>query len=142
MRETGRLYTNLLLVRYATRDLMTPDGMVIPKGWIAVSPLATQQDPTLYPHPEKWDPHRFLGSSELGDYSSKYRNNELVQFGYGKHACLGEKLTHALLRASLWPTLFDGYQVEVVDGVIEGEGIGGVGVKPNFRENLGDALWC
>jgi hypothetical protein len=57
--------------------------------------------------------------------------------GIGKHACLGEKLTHSLLRASLWPALFDGYQVEIVDGVIDGEGIGGVGVKPNFREYFG-----
>ena len=135
MRETGRFYTNLLLVRHATHDLVTPDGKVIPKGWVAASPLATQQDPTLYAHPERWDPSRFLPAG--GDYSSKFRNNEFVQFGYGKHVCLGEKLTHSLLRASLWPALFDGYQVEVVDGVVEGEGVDGVGVKPNFRENMG-----
>jgi sterol 14-demethylase len=134
MRETGRLYTNLLLVRYATHDLMTPDGKVVPKGWVAASPLATQQDPTLYTRPKEWDPARFLSPD---DYSSKFRHNEFVQFGYGKHVCLGEKLTHSLLRASLWPALFDGYQVEIVDGVVEGEGVDGVGVKPNFGQNLG-----
>ncbi|KAJ9108613.1 hypothetical protein QFC19_002331 [Naganishia cerealis] len=138
LRETGRLYTNLLMLRYVAHDVTTPQGVIIPKGWVAGSPLATQQDPELYDQPGKWDPHRFLSdASSASSYSSKFRNNEFVQFGYGKHACLGEKMTHALLRASLWPELVDNYHLEVVDGLVDGEGIDGVGVKPNYRENMG-----
>ncbi|KAJ9101097.1 hypothetical protein QFC21_003315 [Naganishia friedmannii] len=137
MRETGRLYTNLMMMRYIPQDVTTPEGIIIPKGWVAGSPIATQQDPELYDQPEKWDPRRFLPNASTSSYSSKFRNNEFVQFGYGKHACLGEKITHALLRASLWPELIDNYHVELVDGVVDGEGIDGVGVKPNYRENMG-----
>jgi sterol 14-demethylase len=140
LRETGRLYTNLVLLRWVYRDMVAPGGIIIPKGWLAASPLVTHRDPEIYPRPEEWDPHRFLSDDTATSYASKFRNHEFVQFGYGRHACLGEKLTHCLLRETLWPTLIDNYRVEVVDGVVAGEGLSDVGVEATFSEGLGTTL--
>ncbi|KAJ9101098.1 hypothetical protein QFC21_003316 [Naganishia friedmannii] len=137
LRETGRLYSNLVNLRYVFRDMVAPGGIIIPKGWLAASPLVTQRDPELYPHPEEWEPHRFLSNDPATSYASKFRSHEFVQFGYGRHACLGEKLVHCLLRETLWPTLIDNYRLEVVDGVIAGEGLSNVGVDVTFSEGLG-----
>jgi sterol 14-demethylase len=137
LRETGRLYTNLLMLRLLPQDIVV-EGIVIPKGWLAISPLATQQDPTVYENPEQWDPTRWLASPD--SYTSKFRNSEFVQFGAGAHACLGEKFTHSLLRGVLWPALFDAYDLVLVHGIEDGEGIDGVGVAPNYRENMGTPL--
>lgn len=133
LRETGRLYTNLLMLRFLPNDVVAPGGRLIPRGWVAISPLATQQDPLIFEHPQQWNPERFL----YGSYASMFRSNGFVQFGAGAHACLGEKFTYSLLRGVLWPMLMDGYEVELVNGTTAGEGVDGVGVAPNYRENLG-----
>jgi sterol 14-demethylase len=152
LRETGRLYNNSVMLRYAQHDIQTPSGIVIPRGWIATSPVTVQMDPELYDEPGKWNPRRFLpapsddategGGGRGGDlYATRFRNYEFVQFGGGKHVCSGEKLTHSLLRASIWPALLDNYQLEVVqDSLVDGQGIDGVGIMPNHAENLGTAF--
>lgn len=145
LRETGRIYNNLLILRYVPRDIRVPSGLVIPKGLVAISPATVQMDPELYEEPGKWNPQRFLPSLETarGDvqdasnrsFATLSRNYQYVQFGGGKHVCSGEKLTHTLLRASVWPTLIDNYHLEVVGGITEGEGVDGVGVMPDHIKN-------
>ncbi|KAJ9114769.1 hypothetical protein QFC22_005645 [Naganishia vaughanmartiniae] len=151
--ETGRLYNNFLIIRYAQHDIRTPSGLIIPKGWVAISPAAVQMDPELYEEPGKWNPSRFYCSSSNGAatksdtenasnslYATVSRNYQFVQFGGGKHVCSGEKLTHLLLRASLWPSLLDNYHLELVhDDLVNGEGVDGVGVAPDHARNLGAA---
>lgn len=139
LRETGRLYQNIASVRYAARDLCGPGGQVIPKGLVAISPLAVQQDPDLYENPGKWDPRRFLPAEDEtpSNYSKLVKNSEFVQWGGGANRCPGERFVNCLLRGSLWPALVDNYRVEVTDGLIEGEGVDGVGVKANYGESLG-----
>lgn len=137
LRETGRLYTNLLMLRFLPQEVVV-EGTIIPKGWVAISPLATQQDPDVYESPERWDPTRWLANPDA--YASKFRSAQFVQFGAGPHACLGEKFTHSLLRGVLWPALFDVYELELVHGIKDGEGMDGVGVAPNLRENMGTPL--
>lgn len=136
LRETGRLYTNLLMFRFLPRDVLAPDGTLFPKGWVAVSPITTQRDPSLFDNPDRWDPTRFLD----GSCPFHLRSAEFIQFGLPPHACLGEKFTYSLLRGVLWPTLLDGYEVELVEGVEEGEGVDGVGVAPNWKESMGTAV--
>ncbi|KAJ9096741.1 hypothetical protein QFC21_005011 [Naganishia friedmannii] len=143
LRETGRLYNNLITFRYATRDIRTSSGVVIPKGWVATSPLAVQMDPELFEEPGRWNPRRWLPSCTVKRdlYATRFRNYEFVQFGGGKHVCSGEKLTHALLRATLWPTLVDHFRLELVEeGIVDGEGVDGVGLAPNHAESLGTAF--
>lgn len=101
-----------------------------------MSPITAQRDPALFDNPETWDPTRFLDDS----YAEKFRSAEFVQFGLPPHACLGERFTYSLLRGVLWPTLLDGYEVELVEGVREGEGVDGVGVASNWRESMGTAV--
>ncbi|KAJ9106832.1 hypothetical protein QFC19_002960 [Naganishia cerealis] len=152
LRETGRLYNNLITLRYAQNDIRTPSGFIIPKGFVASSPLTVAMDPELYEDPGKWNPRRFLpqaaGEGEDGEnknvprksYATRLRDYEFVQFGAGKHACIGEKMTHSLLRGSLWPTLVDHYSLQLVgseNGLVEGVGMDGVGVAPNHGESLG-----
>ncbi|KAJ9121912.1 hypothetical protein QFC24_004494 [Naganishia onofrii] len=60
LRETGRLYNNSVMLRYAQHDIQTPSGIVIPRGWIATSPVTVQMDQELYDEPGKWNPRRFL----------------------------------------------------------------------------------
>ncbi|KAJ9096742.1 hypothetical protein QFC21_005012 [Naganishia friedmannii] len=142
LRETGRLYNNSVMLRYAQHDIQTPSGLILPKGWIATSPVTVQMDPDLYYKPGKWNPRRFLPSTAGEDlHASRFRNYEFVQFGAGKNVCSGIKLTHSLLRTSFWPALLDNYQLEVVpNSIVEGEGTDGVGIMPNHAENLGTAF--
>jgi sterol 14-demethylase len=139
LRETGRLYTNLLTARYVTREMCGPDGIIIPKGWAVASPMAVHRDPDLYDSPDRWDPLRFLPGADgtPSNYSTLLRNVEYHQFGVGNHACPGERLSRSLLQGTLWPSLLDNYQLEVVSGVKDGEGMDGVGVKPDWGKNLG-----
>ncbi|KAJ9118617.1 hypothetical protein QFC22_003837 [Naganishia vaughanmartiniae] len=130
-------YPIKVILRWVFRDVVAPGGIVIPKGWLAASPLVSQRDPEIYPRPEEWDPHRFMSSDPTSSYTSKFRNYEFVQFGSGRHACLGEKVAHCLLRETLWPTLIDNYRLEVVSGVVAGEGLSGVGVDVSFSECIG-----
>ncbi|KAJ9111174.1 hypothetical protein QFC20_002668 [Naganishia adeliensis] len=138
LRETGRLYTNLLTARYVTREMCGPDGIIIPRGWTVASPMAVHRDPALYDKPDKWDPARFLPAADgtPSDYSTKLRNVEFHQFGVGNHACPGERLSRSLLQGSLWPSLLDNYQLELVGDIVDGEGVDGVGVKPDYGKNL------
>lgn len=139
LRETGRLYQNIASVRYAARDICGPGVKVIPKGLVAISPLAVQQDPDLYENPGKWDPRRFLPAEDgtPSNYLKLVKNAEFVQWGGGANRCPGERFVNCLLRGSLWPALLDNYRVEVIDGLVEGEGVDGVGVKANHGESLG-----
>lgn len=138
LRETGRLYGNFFMLRYVTRDLCGPDGTIIPKGWTAVSPMAVHYDSELYDNPGKWDPLRFMPAADgTPNYAIRSRNLEFVMFGAGGHICPAERLSQSLLRSTLWPTLFDNYRLELVDGVVNGEGLDGVGVKPNYGKNIG-----
>lgn len=141
LRETGRLYNNSLILRYAKHDIPTSGGLVIPKGWVAISPVTVQMDPELYDEPNKWNPGRFLPLATGEDrYAIRFRNYEFVQFGAGNNVCPGIKLAQSLLRASLWPALLDNYRIELVqDSIVKGQGIDGVGILPNYAETVGTA---
>src|SRR6266496_5460068 len=94
IRETGRLYTNYLLLRKitVTQNIM---GHRVPKGTVvACSPLVTARDPNLFPDPDKFQPERWLIGSELDENHIKrvHRSGASNQFGKGQHACKGEKL--------------------------------------------------
>jgi sterol 14-demethylase len=126
-------------LRYAPRDLIGPDGTVIPKGFVSASPLAVHQDPDLYPQPGKWNPGRFMPSADgtPSNYAKLLKNSEFHMFGSGRHMCPGEKMARTILRGSLWPAVLDNYRLEVKEGLVPGEGVDGVGVKPDHGKTLG-----
>jgi sterol 14-demethylase len=139
IKETGRLYGHAISLRYAPRDLIGPDGTVIPKGFVSASPLAVHQDPDLYPQPGKWNPGRFMPSADgtPSNYAKLLKNSEFHMFGSGRHMCPGEKMARTILRGSLWPAVLDNYRLEVKEGLVPGEGVDGVGVKPDHGKTLG-----
>ena len=145
IRETGRLYTNLIMLRRAT----TPQqimGHDIPKGaFLAISPLVTARDPTLFENPDSFRPERWLTPSQTLDEAAiktAQRIGSSTQFGKGQHYCLGEKLAKMLIGMYWEIVLGDaenaGFDVEIVSGCVEGRGVDGVGVEGAWaQENLG-----
>jgi cytochrome P450 len=145
-RESGRLYTNLMLLRRITisQEIL---GKQIPKGtYIACSPVVTARDPDVYPDPEKFRPERWLtDSGELDETRIKHlhRIGASSQFGKGQHACVGERLGRFMVMDLLWGIILGndkepGFEVEIVSGIIEGVGIDNVGVEAAWaEENLG-----
>ena len=61
---------------YRLQNWDIPPGVVL-----AGSILSIQQDPTLYPHPERFDPQRFL--------QKDFAPHEFAAFGGGHRYCLG-----------------------------------------------------
>lgn len=145
LRETGRIYTNLMMLRRVTitQEIM---GHVVPKGtFVAASPLVTARDPALFHEPDKFQPERWLTPSHTLDENAiktAQRTATSNQFGKGQHYCSGEKLAKMLL-GIYWAIILGengqaGYDVEVVDGIVEGTGFDGVGVEAAWvEENLG-----
>jgi sterol 14alpha-demethylase len=145
LRETGRMYTNLLLLRRITisQQIMGHD---IPAGsFIGASPLVTARDPTLFDNPDSFRPDRWLTPSHTLDdaaIKSAQRTGSSTQFGKGQHYCLGEKLAKMLIGMYWEIVLGDeenaGFDIEIVGGVVQGRGVDGVGVEGAWtEENIG-----
>jgi sterol 14alpha-demethylase len=145
IRETGRLYSNLILLRRVTipQQLM---GHEVPKNtFVAISPLVTSRDPTLFTDADSFRPERWLTPSHTLDdpaIKSAQRTGSSTQFGKGQHYCLGEKLAKMLIGMYWEIVLGDaehaGFDVEIVEGLVEGRGIDGVGVEASWvEENMG-----
>lgn len=145
-RESGRLYTNLILLRRitVTQEIL---GRLIPKGtFVACSPVVTARDPNIYPNPEKFWPERWLKESSQVDeirIKNLHRLGASSQFGKGQHACIGEKLARLMVMDCLWGVILGddkepGFNLEIVSGINEGVGIDNVGVEAAWaEENLG-----
>jgi cytochrome P450 len=145
LRETGRLYTNLMNLRRVVipQQIMGHD---IPQGsFISASPLVTARDPTLFDEPDSFRPKRWLTPSQTldeGGIKKALRLGSSTQFGKGQHYCLGEKLAKMLILMYWEIVLGDeghaGYDIEIVGGCMEGRGVDGVGVEAAWAtENLG-----
>jgi cytochrome P450 len=111
IKETLRLYsvasgsTSL----QATRQTVI-EGITLPQGGrVFWSILGAGRDATVYPHPEKFWPERWL---ESGKGSPPL---PLINFGSGYHRCLGEHL--AMLEATLMlAQLLHNFEWELVNG--------------------------
>ena len=136
-RETGRLYTGLLIIRRVMAPQMLL-GKYIPAGtYVACSPLMTSLDPNVFPEPEKFRPQRWL--TESGHYDDvkivkMQTKGESSQFGKGQHKCLGQKLAKLLIVNTWWPMILGdktnpGYDMEIISGIKEGVGMDNVGVR-------------
>jgi cytochrome P450 len=145
IRETGRLYTNFMMLRRLTKPQVIL-GKHLPKGtFIACSPVVTARDPTLFSEPDKFRSERWLTETrELDEARIKnvHRSGASIHFGKGQHACLGEKLgtTMVMLYWSLILGQNDeaGFDVEFISGTKEGVGVDNIGVEPAWaEENLG-----
>lgn len=144
-RETGRLYTSLMLLRRITVPQVILGKHVPKDAFVACSPVVTARDPNLFAEPTKFRPERWLtpaGEFDDAKLKSVNRSGAWVQFGKGQHACLGEKLGKSMVMM-YWSIVLGndeepGFDVEIVSGVREGVGLDNVGVEGAWaEENLG-----
>lgn len=137
LRETGRLYTNISVMRVAQKDNTKVGKHAVPKGTIVVvSPAATQRAEDWGSDAGSWKPERFL---KKGAYAGWFQKAEFVQFGLGQHACPGEKMARMLIFDVVLRIWMKKYDVEVVNGLDEGyKGVDGVGAEGSWtEENFG-----
>lgn len=144
-RETGRLYTNVAMMRMMKKTASVR-GHVIPKGTlVACSPAATQRADAnevggigcTFTNAQHWDPERFLADPSA--YAKWSQHAELVHFGLGLHACPGERLAKTMIYDFLLKVWMEDYELEVVSGLEEDvKGIDGVGAEGAWtEENMG-----
>ena len=146
LREIGRLYSNLFILRRLTSPQVVL-GKHLPTGtFIACSPLLAALDSKSFDEAEKFRPERWLSSQpqKMDDAKSKRieRMGISTQFGKGQHACVGERLTKILVLDMYWENILGnaehpGYDVEIISGVVEGAGFDNVGVEAAWGKNLG-----
>jgi len=107
--ETLRLEQSEQLYRVTTRQI-EHGNLVIPEGWLVrLCVREGHQDPSVFEHPEVFDPDRFL-------HHTFTRREYSVFGGTLRHACLGEGLTTMVGRIFVeelcgtvsWETTADG----------------------------------
>ncbi|XP_033924748.1 cytochrome P450 11B, mitochondrial-like [Melopsittacus undulatus] len=88
IKETLRLYpVGVTVQRYPATDVVLHKYLV-PAGTLCqVSLYAMGRSPDVFPHPERYDPWRWLGN---GDNSFK-----ALAFGFGARQCIGRRLAEA-----------------------------------------------
>ncbi|XP_030330294.1 cleavage and polyadenylation specificity factor subunit 1 [Strigops habroptila] len=88
IKETLRLYpVGVTVQRYPARDVVLHNYRV-PAGTLCqVGLYAMGRSPAVFPHPERYDPWRWLGN---GDNSFK-----ALAFGFGARQCIGRRLAEA-----------------------------------------------
>ena len=108
VKETLRMDQSEFIYRKAGEDIPF-HGFVIPKRWlIRICVREGHRDPSIFPEPERFDPHRFIGRSySAADYSP---------LGMLGHSCLGAQTVDlvgrtfvmVLAREFDWSVLSDG----------------------------------
>ncbi|KAJ5336042.1 Cytochrome P450 [Penicillium brevicompactum] len=93
IKETQRLKPGSLvnLERKALRDVVLPNGMVIPRGTNIAIDSSMMWDAEIYPDPLTYDPYRFLRLRESGNSAIALASTspEHIAFGIGKPICPG-----------------------------------------------------
>ncbi|MCC2280725.1 cytochrome P450 [Streptomyces sp. ET3-23] len=91
MAETLRLHPSTwMLVRRPVTDIEL-GGHLLPAGsTVLFSIYALQRDPTLYPHPDEFDPDRWAT-----ECAAQIHRDAYIPFGAGVRGCAGEQFAHA-----------------------------------------------
>lgn len=111
LKETGRHYSGVTMLRLAEKESTLPNGMVVPKGSVvSISPYLTHHDPDLYQRPDEWSPDRFLDDPDLPKRVNADGKIGFLPFGYGSHRCPGEKFAWVMMAIVLGRLLRD-YEV-------------------------------
>ncbi|XP_072396935.1 probable cytochrome P450 6a14 isoform X1 [Diabrotica undecimpunctata] len=97
------------LIRKCTKDYIVPGtGVTIKKGVQVLIPiLAIQNDPEVYPDPEKFDPDRFTDENKAKRHPAAF-----LAFGDGPRYCLGARLGLMQTKVGLI-TFINNFQVDV-----------------------------
>jgi retinoid hydroxylase len=130
LKEIERVYnpSGVVLFRSAVKPIDFA-GYQIPPGWgIIVAQGLTHRLPSLYTHPETFDPDRFLAPRE----EDKQHPFALVGFGGGAHRCIGMEFAKMEMKIFL-ATLLRKYDWTVQPNY---DRIAPVRVPPNIERQL------
>jgi cytochrome P450 len=110
--EALRLYPPAWIVTRVLTTETTLAGRRLPAGTIlAYSPYLIHRREDLYPHPDRFDPDRWLS-----DHTTHLRRGAFIPFGGGARKCIGE--TFAMLEATLvLATITARWQVNPLPGI-------------------------
>ncbi|KAK3369720.1 ent-kaurene oxidase [Lasiosphaeria ovina] len=132
MRESQRLNPPFIdaFRRYAMQPITLQNGDRIPKGtYIETANTAVLRDPSLYPSPDDFNPHRFsalrepdvpdpLGYKNREQYQYVSVTKENMSFGFGRHACPGRYFAANEIKMILAQLLLH-YDIRMPDGESE-----------------------
>jgi len=109
LREVLRMYPPLIILMRKVHEPMKFKNYEIPVGdLLCVSPGVGMRLESVYPNPDKFDPHRFERGEHLA-HPFAY-----LAFGGGKHGCIGENFGILQIK-TIWSVLFDRYDFELVN---------------------------
>lgn len=121
LRETGRHYSGVNMLRLSRTPVDLPNGLSIPSNTIvSISPYLTHHDPALYPNPQEWLPERFISNPELPREMNKDGKVAYMPFGAGVHRCPGEKFANMLASVAIGMLVRD-YEISWPKGLEQQE---------------------
>jgi len=124
LREIGRLYTNMMMLRKVGRpyDLVTGNSKTGPlqlpvNEYMAISPALIARDTSVYgPEASSYYPERYIKEAPE-EHAARAKRREFMQWGGGLHACKGEKFAKRFILHDIWGTFMsEGYKFEAVGG--------------------------
>ncbi|XP_035706536.1 cytochrome P450 4C1-like [Folsomia candida] len=78
-------------------DIVLDDGTLVPKGAdVGIFVYEVHNDPAVFPHPEKFDPDRFLPAEV-----KKRHNYSYIPFSKGPRSCIGQKYAMLQMKSVL-----------------------------------------
>ena len=124
-----------------------PGGLALRKREILLlSPFALHQDPSVFEHPEAYDPSRFLSSSEMiaGDpWDGGFGKYAYCPFGQGRRRCIGYRFARwemlvllATLLARVEVTRPPGYVLPRMEGSVTLRPVGGAELCLHRRDGV------
>ncbi|OJJ30031.1 hypothetical protein ASPWEDRAFT_55517 [Aspergillus wentii DTO 134E9] len=107
VKETLRLHNPVHSILRQVKEPLVVEGTpyIIPTSHtVLASPASSSRDPSHFPKPMKWDPHRWeskaslQGTEDDGDSSrGQSSNSAYLPFGGGRHRCIGERFAYVQL---------------------------------------------
>ncbi|KAK5701112.1 hypothetical protein LTR17_022875 [Elasticomyces elasticus] len=94
IKESQRLHppNSISMNRYVKKQITLSDGTVLPAG-SRIMLVPAYDDPTVFEHPDVFDPYRFLREREKPGQQHSWQHVSTsahhTAFGLGKHACPG-----------------------------------------------------
>ncbi|MER6256212.1 cytochrome P450 [Streptomyces sp. NPDC001584] len=84
VKEVMRLYPIPVVARNTVREVTVGGFRLPPRAEVLLNLYGIHRDPTVYPHPDTFDPHRWTGDEALTT-----RGNAYLPFSAGAHRCVG-----------------------------------------------------
>ncbi|KAJ5672841.1 cytochrome P450 [Penicillium longicatenatum] len=95
----------ILVSRYATEEVILPDGLIIPRGTSCAVPTTHMMESSTWPDAEKFDGYRYLTmrraskTPAVANFVTPSTNH--LGFGHGKQACPGRFFAECVIKILL-----------------------------------------